>query len=207
MLISENKHYGKLSALNVFMFWIKSLWVQAFKGLHSKVIIRHYSVFPPWRLPISQKQALHNQQYQDAVVWSDWSCHQIPSHLSAAMSPPPLSLAPAPASLKEASTILFSQTAKDFLAKLLHTWEPKVYTVTDWALRVQWLLSLTEHWCWVQVEAILLDRRIKKLDYDKHNKLPAFISSPVREDSSWKVCCSTHLLMYCNQGWAVTFIF
>jgi len=76
-----------------------------------------------------------------------------------------LQVAPPPESLKDAAETLFSSSAKKFLAKALERWEP-------------------------EVESMLRERKIKKLDFDKHLRLPDFPSSAARlswPDKNWKV--------------------
>jgi len=73
-----------------------------------------------------------------------------------------LQVAPPPDDLKEAAETLFSSSAKSFLAKALERWEP-------------------------EVECMLRERKIKKLDFDKHLRLPDFPSSAARTDRNWKV--------------------
>jgi len=75
---------------------------------------------------------------------------------------PEIQVAPVPENLKNAANTLFSSSAKNFLAKALARWEP-------------------------EVEAMLRERRMKKLDFDKYLCLPGFPSSPPRDDQSWKV--------------------
>ena len=38
-----------------------------------------------------------------------------------------------------------------------------------------------------QVESMLRERRLKKLNFDKHLRLPDFPSSAARNDQNWKV--------------------
>ena len=46
-----------------------------------------------------------------------------------------------------------------------------------------------------QVEAMLRERRRKKLDFDKYLCLPGFPSSPPRNDQSWKVMLLKRVLV------------
>ena len=46
-----------------------------------------------------------------------------------------------------------------------------------------------------QVEAMLRERRMKKLDFDKYLCLPGFPSSPPRNDQSWKVMLLKRVLL------------
>ena len=45
---------------------------------------------------------------------------------------------------------------------------------------------------------MLLERRIKKLDYDKHLRLPDFPETDCRKDPSWKVKISARAHLACS---------
>ena len=90
-----------------------------------------------------------------------------------------LQVAPPPESLKDAAETLFSSSAKKFLAKALERWEPKVHSNIKTGCNPG-----------IQVESMLRERKIKKLDFDKHLRLPDFPSSAARlswPDKNWKV--------------------
>ena len=100
---------------------------------------------------------------------------------------PEIQVAPAPENLKNAANTLFSSSAKNFLAKALARWEPEVIQDN----RVVFI-NMPPSW---QVEAMLRERRRKKLDFDKYLCLPGFPSSPPRDDQSWKVMVLKRVLV------------
>ena len=100
---------------------------------------------------------------------------------------PEIQVAPAPENLKNAAHTLFSSSAKNFLAKALERWEPEVIQDN----RVVFIY-MPPSW---QVEAMLRERRRKKLDFDKYLCLPGFPSSHPRNDQSWKVMVLKRVLL------------